>query len=78
MRKQLYQVVKLCRVSGRRKILHKNLTYDEAIRLLDSYPESDSSIFFFYEEIKYNKKSISLIAFLTVCCIALLILNKIN
>ena len=41
---QLYKVVKFFRVSGRRKILRRGLTRDEAKRVVNSYPDSNRSL----------------------------------
>lgn len=41
---QLYKVIKFFRVSGRRQILRRGLTRDEAIRVVYSYPDSNRSL----------------------------------
>lgn len=41
---QLYKVVKFFRVSGRRQILKRGLTRDEAKRVVNSYPDSNRSL----------------------------------
>lgn len=41
---QLYKVVKFFRVSGRRQILRRGLTRDEAKRVVNSYPDSNRSL----------------------------------
>ena len=41
---QLYMVVKFFRVSGRRQILRRGLTRDEAKRVVNSYPDSNRSL----------------------------------
>lgn len=40
----LYKVVKFFRVSGRRQILHRNLSEEEAKRIVRSYPDSNRSL----------------------------------
>ena len=50
MEAQLYKVVKLFRVSGRRQIIQKNLTRDEAMRLVNSYPSSNRSMVVFFKQ----------------------------
>ena len=45
-----YKVVKIMRVSGRRQILERNLTKEEAMRLVNSYPDSNRSIVVFYNQ----------------------------
>lgn len=45
-----YKVVKIFRVSGRREILEKNLTRDQAIRVVNSYPDSNRSMVVFYSQ----------------------------
>ena len=41
---QLYMVVKFFRVSGRRQILRRGLTRDEAKMVVNSYPDSNRSL----------------------------------
>jgi len=41
---QLYYVAKVFYVSGRKKILEKNLTLEEARRVVNSYPNSKRSM----------------------------------
>lgn len=50
METQLYKVVKLFRVSGRRQIIQKNLTREEAMRLVNSYPDSNRSMVVFFKQ----------------------------
>jgi len=40
----LYKVVKFFRVSGRREILRRGLTIDEAKRVVNNYPDSNRSL----------------------------------
>lgn len=42
-----YKVYKVFRVSRRRKIIERGLSRDEAIRLVNSYPNSDRSMVVF-------------------------------
>ena len=48
--KKTYKVIKFFRVSGRRKILRRGLTRDEAIRVVKSYPNSNRSLVGFEHE----------------------------
>lgn len=50
MDNQLYKVVKLFRVSGRRQIIEKNLTRDEAMRVVNRYPDSNRSMVVFTKQ----------------------------
>lgn len=45
-----YKVVKIMRVSGRRQILERNLTRDEAKRVVNRYPDSSRSMVVFYKQ----------------------------
>lgn len=47
---QKYKVVKIFRVSGRRKILERNLTREEAMRVVNRYPDSTRSMVVFYKQ----------------------------
>jgi len=44
-----YKVVKIFRKSGRRSILAKNITLEQAQRKVKSYPNSKTSMVVFYE-----------------------------
>ena len=44
---QLFKVVKIFRKSGRREILEKGLTREEAIRVVNRYPDSTRSMVVF-------------------------------
>ena len=44
MKTKLYKVVKIGRISNRRKILRRNLTEAEAQRVVKSYPDSNRSM----------------------------------
>ncbi len=48
--KERFEVVKVFRVSGRRKVLRRNLTWDEAIRVVNSYPSSKRSMVVFFKQ----------------------------
>jgi hypothetical protein len=41
---QRYKVIKFFRVSGRREILRRGLTRDEAMRVVNQYPDSTRSL----------------------------------
>ena len=45
-----YKVVKIFRVSRRHQILEKNLTREEAQRLVQSFPDSNRSMVVFYKQ----------------------------
>jgi len=45
-----YKVVKIFRVSRRRQVLARNLTRDEAKKLVNSYPDSSRSMVVFYKQ----------------------------
>jgi hypothetical protein len=44
MEKQLYKVVKIMRVSNRRQVLERNLTEEEARRVVARFPNSSRSM----------------------------------
>jgi hypothetical protein len=50
-----YKVVKIFRVSRRRELLENNLTRDEAIRVVNSYPDSNTSMVVFYKQFTADK-----------------------
>lgn len=47
---QLYKVVKIGRVSCRRQILRRNLTREEAKRVVNQYPDRPNSIVVFEKQ----------------------------
>lgn len=50
-----YKVVKIFRVSRRREVLQRNLSRDEAKRLVNSYPNSERSIVVFMKQFTADK-----------------------
>jgi hypothetical protein len=50
-----YKVVKLFRVSRRKQVLMSDLSRDEAIRLVNQYPDSNSSMVVFYKQFTADK-----------------------
>lgn len=50
-----YKVVKLFKVSRRRELLESGLTRDEAIRVVNSYPDSSRSMVVFYKQFTADK-----------------------
>lgn len=50
-----YKVVKIFRKSGRRKILRKGLTIDEAKRVVNSYPDSNNHMVVFVKQYTADK-----------------------
>ncbi len=50
-----YKVVKVFRVSRRKQILRSDLSKDEAIRLVNSYPDSNTSMVVFYKQFTADK-----------------------
>jgi hypothetical protein len=45
-----YKVVKIFRVSGRHQVLERNLTREEAQRVVQSFPDSNRSMVVFYKQ----------------------------
>jgi hypothetical protein len=45
-----YKVVKIFRISRRKQVLERNLTREEAIRLVNSYPDSNRSMVVLYKQ----------------------------
>lgn len=45
-----YKVVKLFRVSRRRQVLCRNLTREEAMRMVQSFPDSSRSMVVFFKQ----------------------------
>lgn len=45
-----YKVVKIFRKSNRREIIRRNLTIEEAKRVVNSYPDSNTSMVIFYKQ----------------------------
>jgi hypothetical protein len=45
-----YKVVKIFRKSNRREIIRRNLTIDEAKRLVNSYPDKNNSMVVFFKQ----------------------------
>jgi hypothetical protein len=50
-KEQLYKVYKIFRRSNRRVIIRKNLTRNEAIILVNSYPDKNTSMVVFDKQI---------------------------
>lgn len=50
-----FKVVKLFKVSGRRQVLRRGLTRDEAKRVVSSYPDSSRSMVVFMKQFSANK-----------------------
>jgi hypothetical protein len=50
-----YKVVKIFRKSNRRELIRRNLTIDEAKRLVNSYPDSNTSIVVFFKQFTDSK-----------------------
>jgi hypothetical protein len=45
-----YKVVKIFRVSRRRQVLERNLTREQAMRVVNSFPDSNRSMVVFYKQ----------------------------
>jgi hypothetical protein len=45
-----YKVVKIFRKSNRRELIRRNLTIDEAKRVVNSYPDKNNSMVVFYKQ----------------------------
>lgn len=50
-----YKVVKVFRKSQRREVMERNLTRDEAIRVVNRYPNSNTSMVVFYKQFTADK-----------------------
>jgi len=50
-----YKVVKLYRVSMRREVLYRNLTKEEAMRVVNRYPDSSRSMVVFMKQYSADK-----------------------
>jgi hypothetical protein len=50
-----YKVMQLFRISRRRKVLRRDLTLEEAKRVVNSYPNSSRSMVFFIKQFTANK-----------------------
>ena len=50
-----YKVYKVFRVSGRRQIIARNLTREQAQRLVNSFPDSDRSMVVFDKQFTASK-----------------------
>lgn len=50
-----YKVVKIFRVSRRHEILKRDLTLEEAKRLVNSHPDSNRSMVVFYKQFTADK-----------------------
>ena len=50
-----YKVVKIFRKSNRRELIRRNLTIDEAKRLVNSYPDKNNSIIVFFKQFTASK-----------------------
>ena len=46
----MYKVIKVFRVSGRREIIERDLTIEQAKRVVNSYPDSNRSIVVFTKQ----------------------------
>ena len=50
-----YKVYKVFRASGRREVISRNLTRDQAQRLVQSFPDSSRSMVVFEKQFTANK-----------------------
>lgn len=50
-----YKVVKIYRISRRRELLENGLTREEAIKVVNSYPDSSRSMVVFYKQFTADK-----------------------
>ena len=50
-----YKVVKIFRTSERRVILERGLTREEAIRVVNSFPDKNNSMVVFYKQFTADK-----------------------
>jgi len=49
-----YKVFKVFRISNRKQILRRNLSLDEAKKVVNSYPDSNRSMVCFSKQSKYS------------------------
>ena len=45
-----YKVVRVMRTTGNKKLIEKNLTREQAKRLVQSFPDSEKSMVVFYKQ----------------------------
>lgn len=50
-----YKVVKIFKVSGRRRVLERGLSREEAKRVVARYPDSSRSMVVFYKQFSSDK-----------------------
>lgn len=50
-----YKVVKLFKKSGRRQVLYRDLTREEAKKVVDSYPSSNYHMVVFFKQFSADK-----------------------
>lgn len=50
-----YKVVKIFRISRRKKVIERNLTREEAKRLVNTYPDSNRSMVVFCKQFTASK-----------------------
>ena len=50
-----YKVVKIFRISGRRQVLRRGLTREEAKKVVNSYPDSNKSMVVFMKQFTSDK-----------------------
>ena len=50
-----YKVVKIFRVSSKRKVLRRGLTKEQAMSLVKSYPDSSRSMVVFFKQFSSDK-----------------------
>jgi hypothetical protein len=50
-----YKVIKIFRKSNRREIIRRNLTIDEAKRIVNSYPDKNNSMIVFFKQFTASK-----------------------
>ena len=50
-----YKVVKIFRISKRRQVIERNLTREEAKRLVNTYPDSNRSMVVFCKQFTASK-----------------------
>lgn len=49
-RRERYDVVKIFKQTGRRKVLKRGTTREQAVRTVESYPDNEKSIVVFYNQ----------------------------
>jgi hypothetical protein len=52
---EYYKVIRIFRVSGRRQVIERNLSREEAKRVVNRYPDSSTSMVVFMQQNSFSK-----------------------